>query len=61
MDDKFFFKFYYTCDGQEVEMKIPADVDIWTLGEAFRRFLLSASFLPETVDKILLDNSENIC
>lgn len=61
MNDNFYFKFYYTCDGQEVEMRVPADVDIWTMGESFRRFLLAASYTPETVDKILLDNSEKVC
>lgn len=60
-DDKYYYKFYYTCDGQEVEYKIPADVDIWTMGDCLRRFLLASSFLPQTIDEILLDNSEKIC
>lgn len=58
--DNFYYKFYYTCDGQEVEYKIPGDADIYTIAESIRRFLLASSFMPETVNEILLDNYEKM-
>jgi hypothetical protein len=46
-----------TCkfhDGSSVTITDPnVDMDVWQLGELFRRFTIACTFHPETVDKIL--------
>lgn len=52
------YKLQYVDKGTVVDYEFDANVDIYQLEDNLKRFLAACSWLPETLDKIFVDNDE---
>ncbi len=52
------YEFKYTIDDTIVTIEFPADINIHTLGEHLRQFLLGCSWSEGVIDTLLKDTPE---
>lgn len=55
---EWFYKFYWKCGDEVVEIRTNGDTSFEYLKEIFRRFLLCSGWQPITVDKMYLTDEE---
>lgn len=56
MNDKYCYKFKYTCDGTDIEYAFDADITMTELLQHFRYFLKSCSWTDDVIKKYLGDD-----